>query len=80
MHIYVRKLNSVTTTEYTTTTTTTYILQVKEDTRKGVIMHRYGKIVHAHYDKSLMGVIKPEDTVKHIQKMFKLYKQRKAGK
>ena len=57
MHIYVRKLNSVTTTEYTTTTTTTYIVQIKEDTRKGVIMHRYGKIVHAHYDKSLMGVM-----------------------
>ena len=27
-----------------------------------------------------LGVIKPENTVKHIQKMFKLYKQRKDGK
>ena len=27
-----------------------------------------------------LGVIKPENTVKHIQKMLKLYKQRKAGK
>lgn len=27
-----------------------------------------------------LGVIKPENTVKHIQKMLKLYKQRKDGK
>ena len=27
-----------------------------------------------------LGVIKPENTVKRIQKMLKLYKQRKAGK
>ena len=31
-------------------------------------------------DIECLGVIKPEDSVKHIQKMFKLYKQRKAGK
>ena len=31
-------------------------------------------------DVECLGVIKPENTVKHIQKMLKLYKQRKAGK
>ena len=31
-------------------------------------------------DIECLGVIKPENTVKRIQKMFKLYKQRKAGK
>ena len=31
-------------------------------------------------DVECLGVIKPENTVKHIQKMFKLYKQHKAGK
>lgn len=31
-------------------------------------------------DVECLGVIKPEDTVKHIQKMLKLYKQHKAGK
>lgn len=34
----------------------------------------------ADLDVECLGVIKPENTVKHIQKMFKLYKQRKAGK
>lgn len=57
MHIYVRKLNSVVETRYTTTTTTTYFVQVKEDTRKGIVMHRYGETIHAHYDKSLLGVM-----------------------
>ena len=31
-------------------------------------------------DIECLGVIKPENTVKHIHKMLKLYKQRKAGK
>ena len=31
-------------------------------------------------DIECLGVIKPENTVKRIQKMLKLYKQRKAGK
>ena len=31
-------------------------------------------------DVECLGVIKPENTVKHIQKMLKLYKQHKAGK
>ena len=31
-------------------------------------------------DIECLGVIKPENTVKRIQKMFKLYKQHKAGK
>ena len=31
-------------------------------------------------DVECLGVIKPENTVKHIHKMLKLYKQRKAGK
>ena len=31
-------------------------------------------------DIECLGVIKPENTVKYIQKMFKLYKQHKAGK
>ena len=31
-------------------------------------------------DIEYLGVIKPENTVKHIQKMLKLYKQRKDGK
>lgn len=31
-------------------------------------------------DVECLGVIKPENTVKHIQKLLKLYKQRKAGK
>lgn len=57
MHIYTKKLNSVVETRYTTTTTTTYIVQVKENNRTGAVMHRYGYIVHAHYDKSLMGVM-----------------------
>lgn len=31
-------------------------------------------------DIECLGVIKPVNTIKHIQKMFKLYKQHKAGK
>ena len=31
-------------------------------------------------DVECLGVIKPENTVKHIHKMLKLYKQHKAGK
>ena len=31
-------------------------------------------------DIECLGVIKPENTVKHIHKLLKLYKQRKAGK
>ena len=31
-------------------------------------------------DVECLGVIKPENTVKHIQKMLKAYKQHKAGK
>lgn len=31
-------------------------------------------------DVECLGVIKPVNTIKHIQKMFKLYKQHKAGK
>ena len=31
-------------------------------------------------DVECLGVIKPENTVKHIHKLLKLYKQRKAGK
>lgn len=31
-------------------------------------------------DIECLGVIKPENTVKHIQKILKLYKQHKAGK
>ena len=31
-------------------------------------------------DVECLGVIKPENTVKHIQKILKLYKQHKAGK
>ena len=31
-------------------------------------------------DVECLGVIKPENTVKHIHKLLKLYRQRKAGK
>ena len=31
-------------------------------------------------DVECLGVIKPENTVKHIHKLLKLYKQHKAGK
>ena len=31
-------------------------------------------------DIECLGVIKPENTVKHIHKLLKLYRQRKAGK
>ena len=34
----------------------------------------------ADLDVECLGVIKPENTVEHIHKMLKLYKQRKAGK
>lgn len=57
MNTYTRKIRTFSTTEWTTTYDTTVVVQVRENNRNGVIQHRYGEIIHAHYDKSLMGVM-----------------------
>lgn len=57
MHIYTKKFRTVEETMYTTTYQITTFVQVKENNRTGVVMHRYGETIHAHYDKSLMGVM-----------------------
>ena len=55
MHFYTKTLNTFETTEYTTTYKISTFVQVKEDTRKGIVMHRYGRVIHSHYDTSLLG-------------------------
>ena len=55
MNVYTKKFGTFERTEYTTTYAITEFVQISENNRTGEVKHRYGRIVHSHYDTSLLG-------------------------